>query len=143
MYKIREVSSKDYNRINAIHQEPAHMHLQNAAPIDEQQFKSILSKDDIKMYVVEKSGSVAAFILFQINQFQQTIFIEKLSVEHTYRKKGLDEHLYHKVKQLADRTGMKHMLTNINVDDPDVYDFFERKGWKYVMEMDRYEIELK
>lgn len=143
MYKIREARSEDFPRIAAIHDDPGHIHLKMEASIEEQYFKSAVAADDIKMYVVEKSGLIAAFISFYIYHQKQTIFIDRLSIDNAYRKKGLDEHLYHKVERLAERIGMKRMLTDIKVDDPDVYEFFERKGWKRSVQKERYEIELK
>lgn len=144
MYKIREARSEDFSTIAAIHDDPDHIHLQMEAPMDEHAFHSIVCADDIKMYVVEKSGMIAAFISFRIQQQEQILFIQQFSIDHTYRKKGLDEHLYQKVERFAERAGMRHMVTYIRVDDHDVHDFFERKGWKRkVQEESKYEIEVK
>lgn len=142
MYKIREARTEDFSMIAVIHDDPAHIHLQKEAPIDEQTFKSIIDTAHMKMYVVEKSGVIAAFLLFQIDQQEQTLSIDNFSIDHAYRKKGLDEHLYLKVERLAIRTGLKRLVANINVDDPDVYDFFERKGWKQTEQENQYDIEL-
>ena len=141
MYKIREAGREDFPKIAAIHNTPDHLHLQIENPIDKQYFDMVISANDIKMYVVEKSGIVAAFILFRFDN-DQVISIEKFSIDKSYRKKGLDEHLYHKVERLALRKGMKRMVIRKKIDNPDVYDFFERKGWQQSTEKDQFEIEF-
>lgn len=130
MYKIREAKVEDFSMIAAINNIPNNVHIRIERPISKKYFEQAVAANDTKIYAVEKSGVIAAFVLVNVIETEQTISIEKFCIEKSFEKKGLDAYLYHKVERLAVKKQIKQMITSIQVDNPAVYDFFERKGWK-------------
>lgn len=138
MYKIREAKVEDFSMVAALSDDMDNSHIGMDPPMEKDYFNAVITANHIRMYVVEKSGLIAAFVIFSLNEGERSIFIDKFSIEKAYKKKGLDEHLYHKVEQLAEQKEFKLMAAGIQADDPDVYDFFERKGWRHDERVDRY-----
>lgn len=143
MYKIREAKVDDYSMIATINDDPNNIHLANEPPIEKKCFEEVITAIDRGIYIVEKSGVMAAFVMFTLNEKEQSIYIEKLSIDKSFQKKGLDEHLYHKVERLADARKMEQMVISLKGDNPDVHDFFERKGWKRAEQENKYYLILK
>lgn len=140
MYKIREARMGDFSMVAAINDDTDNSHICMDPPIEKEYFNAVVTANNIKSYVVEKSGLIAAFVIFSLDEGERSICIDKFSIEKAYKKKGLDEHLYLKVEQLAKHRKFKLMVASIQTDDPDVHDFFERKGWEHDERVDRYYI---
>lgn len=143
MYKIRIASIDDSSMLADIHNDPSNIHILLDSTIDKDYFEEVVKENDREIYVVEKSGVIVAFILIHLNKKEQTIFIDRFSIDKYYKKKGLDEHLYQKVERLAKQKSVKQIVTSINVIDSYVYDFFERKGWNQADRKDQYYLTLK
>lgn len=130
MYKLREVNKRDYEAISLLNNNSENLHLnETESTIDKDFFDQMLLHESIRWYAVENSGQLLAFVLFRLETATKTIYIEKLTVDLAFKKKGLDEHLYSKVERLAERSGFITMKTEISTANLEVYDFFERKGW--------------
>ncbi|WP_029269616.1 GNAT family N-acetyltransferase [Virgibacillus alimentarius] len=133
MYKIREARLEDFSEIARIHDNPVNDHLSNRqVNLDKALFVQIIEDEIGKIYLVEKSGSVVGFVLFYINLSKRTLYIDRFSICKDYQKKGIDEHLYQKVKQFADRKKLEKMETQITTANPIVLTFFDEKGWKKI-----------
>jgi|SRR5690625_4191 len=131
MYKLREAATKDFTEIAMIHDDPANSHLTDMQEkLDQEFFEQLLQSKEGRVYVVEKSGEIAGFILFHISLEQSAIYIDHFSIHQAYEKKGIDEHLFQKVKRLAKRQGMKQMKATLTTVNPIVQTFFEEKGWQ-------------
>ncbi|GAA0604570.1 hypothetical protein GCM10009001_22220 [Virgibacillus siamensis] len=130
MYKIRELKRTDIPAINALAENEGNIHLhQKEQPISDNTFDNIFAGNAERLYVIEESSAVRAFILFELNKESKQIYIHKLTVGTSYVKKGLDEHLYSKVERLAERNGYEQMLAEITTSSSIVHTFFEEKGW--------------
>lgn len=130
MYKIREAQLNDYAKVIELTKSQENMHLNNNDSMIEQDFyKESLIGTDTRWYVVEKSDEVLAYAFFTINQMNQEINLKKFIIGSEYTKKGLNEHLYRKMEQVALKKGVAYMKAEISEDQLDVMDFFERKGW--------------
>ncbi|WP_404451117.1 GNAT family N-acetyltransferase [Virgibacillus necropolis] len=131
MYKIREAQESDYKVINQLTSSQRNMHLNEKDSIIEQDlYNESLLKVDTRWFVVEKSGEVLALIFFTIDVESRGIDVKKFTIDSEYRKKGLNEHLYKKMEQVANRKSMTFMQVDISQEQREVIDFFEQKGWK-------------
>ncbi|WP_161493914.1 GNAT family N-acetyltransferase [Virgibacillus necropolis] len=130
MFKIRIPQASDYNEINHLFHSKENMHLaDNDSIIEEDFYKESLSETTSKWFIIEKSGEVLAFIFFTIDTDSKGIKVKKFTINNTYRKKGLNEHLYKKLEQVASQNDLVYMQVEISPDYLDVIDFFTRKGW--------------
>lgn len=130
MYKIREVKMEDFSELSELHDTRENIHLAaNQENMAMDYFSNYLRRNDIRWYTVEKSGEMAAFILFQIDQAATEFHIAKLSIKANYAKKGLDEHLYQKMERLAKQKDVARITANISTENAAIHDFFARNGW--------------
>lgn len=131
MYKIREARIDDFTVVAMIHNDSMNSYLSNEQEIlDQAFFEKIVESETAKIYVVEKSGEIVGFILFYVKMEASTIYIERFSIRKEDQKKGIDAHLYHKVKRLAERQEIKQMKAEITSANPIVLTFFNEKGWQ-------------
>lgn len=131
MYKIREAQAADYSAITQLYKSKENMHLKEKDSIIEEHFyNESLAESSTKWFVVEKSGEILAFTFFTIDMENKGIEMKKCTIHSEYKKKGLNEHLYKKMEHIANLSGMTYMQADISLDNVDVIDFFERKGWK-------------
>ncbi|WP_077324320.1 GNAT family N-acetyltransferase [Virgibacillus siamensis] len=139
MYKIREIKQSDQNAINELVQNENNMHIhQVETPISEEDFTKILNGNTERLYVIEKDAAIRAFIQFQLDDDARKIEIKKLTVENSYIKKGLDEHLYSKVERLANRKGYENMHTELTTSNAVVCTFFDEKGWQRIQDSNEF-----
>ncbi|WP_174615673.1 GNAT family N-acetyltransferase [Virgibacillus ihumii] len=139
MYKIREMKKTDINAINTLAEGEGNVHLhKKEQPVSEVTIENILAGNLERLYVIEESGAVRAFILFELDKESKQVHINKLTVEASYVKKGLDEHLYSKVERLADRGGYEQIMAEITTTSPVVHTFFEEKGWYRLNDSDEF-----
>lgn len=133
MYKIREARIKDFTVVAMIHDDPINSYLSNELEIlDQSFFERIVESETAKIYLVEKSGEIVGFILFYVNMETSTILLKRFSIREEDQKKGIDEHLYHKVKKLAEQQEIKQMMAEITTTNPIVLTFFIEKNWQPV-----------
>jgi|SRR5690625_222778 len=131
MYKLKEAAIEDFAALASIHNDPENSHLTDKQDkFDQAFFEQVLQSKTGRIYVVEKSGKIVGFILFHIKLDQGAIYIDHFSIHQAYEKKGIDEHLFQKVKRLAQRQGMKQMKAILTTANPIVQTFFEEKGWQ-------------
>ncbi|WP_188456083.1 GNAT family N-acetyltransferase [Virgibacillus oceani] len=141
MYKLREAGYEDFSEVSRINNTKKNSHLTDTYfQLDKTSFTAIMEAENRKLYLVEKNGSIAAFLLFRIDHGSRTIFIEELSIDADFEKKGLDEHLYQKVERFAGKKGISQLFAAITTKNTGVHQFFEQKGWKrekevYVLNM--------
>jgi L-amino acid N-acyltransferase YncA len=131
MYRIREGTGTDFSEVAVVYHDPAHSHL-SAAPgkLLLSDYEKYTVSEQRKVYLVEKSGEMAGFILFYENREEGAVFISAFSIHENYVKKGIDEHLYHKMNRFAARRNMKQLQAEITTEDPIVRTFFREKGWQ-------------
>lgn len=131
MYKLRQAVSEDFAALASIHDDPANTHLANKQEkLDKEFIEQVLQSETGRIYVVEKSGRIVGFIVFDIKLNLGMLDIDLFSIHQTYEKKGIDEHLFQKVKRLAERQGIKQMKATLTTANPIVQTFFEEKGWQ-------------
>lgn len=130
MYRLREAGIEDFPKVAGIHDDPAGSHLHyRQEKLDQVYYEEVIGGKLSKIYLVEKSREPAGFILFRINPEGLSIFIEQLSIQEDYVKKGIDEHLHDKVKRFAERQHMKQLTAIITTVHPVVRTFFDEKDW--------------
>jgi len=131
MYKLREAVIEDFAALALIHNDPENSHLTDKQEkIDQDFIEQVLQSGAGRIYIVEKSGNIVGFILFHIKLDQGTIYIDHFSIHQAYERKGINEHLFQKVKRLAERQGIKQMKATLTTANPIVQTFFEEKGWQ-------------
>lgn len=129
MYKIRAAQADDYSAISQLNLIKENMQLDvNDSIIEEDFYYESLQEPDSKWFLVEKSGEIKAFTFFTVDRVNKVIEINKFTVSHNDRKKGLNEHLYKKIEQLASVNEITSIKVEISEDHMDVIDFFERKS---------------
>lgn len=139
MFKIREMNRSDIIAINVLAEEKKNVHLhQEEQPISDTTFENILAGNTERLYVIEKSGVIRAFILFQLNDELKQIRIKMLTIEASYNKKGLDEHLYSKVERLAEKKRYEQMLAEITTENETIQTFFDENGWQRMNNSDEF-----
>lgn len=120
----------DYEIVRQLNNSIESMRLkQNDDCIEESYYKESLSKDKTRWYVVEKSGNVLAFIFFVFDVEHGRIDLKELTIDGDYKKKGLNEHLYKKMEQAADRNNANYMQAEVSQEQHETMVFFEQKGW--------------
>ncbi|MGY0693623.1 N-acetyltransferase family protein [Virgibacillus sp. FSP13] len=130
MYKLREARMEDFPMISQLNDNKENIHLAaEEGEMEKELFETILTQDDTRIYVVEKSGIIAAFMVFRMDLTANEFHIQKLSIASSYENKGLDEHLYHKMERLANRKDVERLITTITTENPNVHQFFSRNGW--------------
>lgn len=130
MYKIRAVEETDYPAINQLNNSDENMQLQaNDSIIGQDFYKQSLADFNSKWYLVEKSGEIKAFIFFTIDGANGAIEVKKFTINYSDRKKGLHDHLYRKLEQIAVQRKATSLAVEISDRSLDVIDFFERNGW--------------
>ncbi|WP_106494979.1 GNAT family N-acetyltransferase [Lentibacillus sp. Marseille-P4043] len=130
MYKLREARMEDFPMISELSDNNENIHLAaDEGEMGKDLFETILVQDDTRFYLVEKSGVIAAFLVFRIDLTANEFQIQKLSIVSSYENKGLDEHLYQKMEKLAKQKDVERLITTITTKNPNVHQFFSRKGW--------------
>ncbi|WP_099156533.1 GNAT family N-acetyltransferase [Virgibacillus ndiopensis] len=142
MFKLREARYEDFSEISRINNTNENVHLSvKQDQIDKAFFTKIIEEDHRRIYLVEKTGRIIAFLLFRIDSISSIIYIDELSIDASYEKKGLDEHLYQKVERIAEKKGIKQLMARITTENADVHNFFARKGW--VQDSNKYLLNMK
>ncbi|MFZ3580299.1 GNAT family N-acetyltransferase [Virgibacillus sp. DJP39] len=128
MYKIRQAQENDYETIFQLNNSLKNMRLLEVDSIIEREYydQSLLREQD-KWFVVENTGELIAFIYFTYDL--NKLSIKNFIVHSDYKKKGIDEHLYKKMEQIAFNCKLMTMQVEISPEYTDVIDFFERKEW--------------
>lgn len=130
MYKIRAAEATDYPVINRLNRTDENMQLKaNDSIIEEDFYYKSLQHLDSNWFLVEKSGEVKAFIFLTMDRTNKVIEVKKFIIDHNDRKKGLIDHLYKKLEQVATWNEMTSLKIGISENHLDVIDFFERNGW--------------
>ncbi|WP_430788777.1 N-acetyltransferase family protein [Virgibacillus flavescens] len=131
MYKIRVAQPNDYEIVRQLNHSHESMKLkENEELIEESYYKESLSEDKTRWYVVEKTGKVLAFIFFVFDVGHGKIDLKKLTIDGDYKKKGLNEHLYKKLEQAAERNNVNYIQAEISEEQHETIFFMEQKGWK-------------
>src|SRR5699024_12367089 len=93
VYKLREAVIEDFTDLALINDDPANSQLTDEQEKFSQAFcKQVLKSKTGRIYVVEKSGKIVRFILFNIKIDQGTIDIDRFTIHLAYEIKELDAH---------------------------------------------------
>lgn len=130
MYKIREAKAADYPAINRLNNARENMQLiENNSILEEGFYHESLQDVDSNWFLVEKSGEVKAFIFFTIDRTAKVMEIKKFTINHNDRKKGINDHLYKILEEVAGQSEVESIRVEISDSYLDVIDFFERNSW--------------
>lgn len=131
MYRIREAKTTDYSAVHQLnHSENVLLLRENDCEIEAGNFEASLNDENARWYVVEKSGELLAFIFFLLEIENGGVQIKQFTVDADYGKKGLNEHLYKKLEQVAARRQADYMQADISQTQQEVIAFFDQKGWE-------------
>ncbi|SDK29030.1 GNAT family N-acetyltransferase [Sediminibacillus albus] len=143
MFKIREGSLDDFQQLLTLYRElyqaralaePDYFK-ETDHPIDIEFLEEVLTDDKKRLYVVEKAGEIIAFTIFiGMNQMEtarteqrRIIKIEEMYVRKDHIYKGIDQHLFEKIKKFALNRGAEEIILELPEKEQEIIDYYEER----------------
>ncbi|WP_077624092.1 GNAT family N-acetyltransferase [Sediminibacillus massiliensis] len=143
MFKIREGKMEDFKQILPIYREQHQLRVdeqpdyykETDTPITEEYLTHVLEDDHTRMYVVENAGSLVAFTVFHYFSNQETVstkeyvtvMVDEFYVTKENLRKGIDQHLFEKIKRFAAGKGAKEIKMEIPVSREETIEYYEER----------------
>ncbi|MDC3413231.1 GNAT family N-acetyltransferase [Aquibacillus sp. 3ASR75-11] len=129
MFRIRKGLLSDYEQVLEVYKDTYMRHLENAphhfrsteVPMIQSNFEEVIQSENKELFVVVQGDDIVGFVMIEGRKTspwkgqveRNIILIDELCVRSAYSAKGIDHHLFHKVKNHAKKIGADEILLDI------------------------------
>lgn len=142
--QIRKAEPKDCSGVLAIAtevQEFHHLHREDVftevEPYSQEFYMSMLTEENLTLLVaVDEKNQIIAYAIFTVNDYSDIIMLRKrhigmiddFCVKKSYKRKGIGEALFQKLKELAEEKEVDSIELNIWHFNSEAVEFFKTMG---------------
>jgi ribosomal protein S18 acetylase RimI-like enzyme len=143
MFKIREGKLADYEQVLHVYQDTYKRNRTYApryfedtdAPMTRPYYEKAIHSDNNKIFVVEQADHIVGFTIIKGEKTSSSrgqkqrniVLIEELCTSAEYRDKGIDHHMFHKVKSYAKRIGANEIVHDVWEYDQEAIDYLQER----------------